>query len=163
MIGLRVASLVVLAIWVGGLAALGFVAAPAIFSTLEAADPAGGRVLAAAVFGSVFTKFQYTTLALAAIFVALLVLRALLGPRPVRMAWRVWTVAAMIAFSAAALFYISPRIEQLRREAGGSMSALPDTDARKTEFGRLHGLSNVLMMLTLVAGVGLIWMESKDG
>ena len=70
MIGLRVASLVVLAIWVGGLAALGFVAAPAIFKSLEAADPSGGRVLAGLVFGSVFRNFQYVSLGLAAILLA---------------------------------------------------------------------------------------------
>ena len=56
---LRLASLVVLAIWVGGLAALGFVAAPVIFSTLEAQDPAGGRALAGLVFGAVFRRFQH--------------------------------------------------------------------------------------------------------
>ena len=78
MIGLRVSSLVVLAIWVGGLATLGFVAAPAIFKSLEASDPAGGRVLAGLVFGSVFRNFQYISLGLAAILVCLFVLRALL-------------------------------------------------------------------------------------
>ena len=40
---------------------------------------------------------------------------------------------------------------------------LPDGDASKTEFGRLHGASTTLMMLTLVAGAGLVWMEMKDG
>jgi hypothetical protein len=162
MIGLRVASLVVLAIWVGGLAALGFVAAPAIFKSLEAADPAGGRVLAGLVFGSVFRNFQYLSLGLAAILVSLFVLRALLGPRPLRMSWRVWTVAAMVAMSAATLFVISPRIDQLRTEVTGAISALPDTDPRKSEFGRLHGLSNILMLATLAGGIGLIWMEARD-
>src|SRR5262245_27891975 len=99
MFGLRVASLVVLAIWIGGLAAIGFVAAPAIFNTLETADPAGGRALAGLVFGSVFNHFLYVSLGLAAIYVVLLVLRALLGPRPHRSSWRAWTVTAMIAFS----------------------------------------------------------------
>src|SRR5687768_18547799 len=55
---LRVASLVVLALWVGGLAVLGFVAAPAIFATLEAADPAAGRALAGRVFGDILRAFQ---------------------------------------------------------------------------------------------------------
>lgn len=162
MIGLRVASLVVLAIWVGGLAALGFVAAPAIFQSLEASDPAGGRTMAGLVFGAVFSRFQYISLGLAAILVILFILRALLGPRPLRMAWRVWTVAAMIAMSAATITVISPRIDQLRTEVTGSIAALPDTDARKGEFGRLHGISNVLMLATLLCGVGLIWMEARD-
>jgi hypothetical protein len=44
---------------VGGLAVLGFVAAPMIFSALEAHDPATGRALAGLVFGAVFERFQY--------------------------------------------------------------------------------------------------------
>jgi len=162
MFGLRVASLVVLALWVGGLAILGFVAAPAIFASLEGADPAAGRALAGLVFGSVFNRFQYLSLAIAAIFVSLLILRALLGPRPLRLAWRVWTVAAMVVMSAVTVFLISPRIDRLRAGVSGTIAALPDGDARKTEFGRLHALSNVLMLVTLAGGVGLIAMEAKD-
>ena len=53
---LRVASLVVVSMWTGGLAVLGFVAAPEIFATLEAAEPVNGRVLAGQVFGAVFAR-----------------------------------------------------------------------------------------------------------
>jgi len=159
---LRVASLVVVAIWVGGLAVLGFVAAPMIFSTLEASDPASGRVLAGQVFGAVFERFQHWTWALGGLLVALLVARALLGPRPRRLALRVWTVAGMVALSLTTALLIGPRIDQIRRETNGSVSALPDSDARKTEFGRLHGLSTAFMFCTLAAGVGLLWAETKD-
>lgn len=162
MIVLRVAALVILAIWVGGLAVLGFLAAPTIFSTLEAQDPAGGRAVAGLVFGVVFERFQYVALVLGAIFMALLGFRALLGPRPLRLAWRIWAVAGMLALGAASAFVIAPRIDRIRRDTQGSVAALPDTDPRKPEFARLHGLSNVLMLATLVGGVGLIWMETKD-
>ena len=162
MIGLRVASLILLAFWVGGLAALGFVAAPAIFATLEQADPTGGRTLAGMVFGAVFSRFQYISLAIGGVLIGLLILRALLGPRPLRLAWRVWTVAAMLGFTIATAFYIAPRIDRLRQETTGTMAALPDTDPRKAEFGRLHGISNILMLATLLGGVGLIWMEARD-
>ena len=56
---LRLVSLVLLALWVGGLAVLGFVAAPAIFAALEAHDPTAGRALAGAVFGAVLWRFHY--------------------------------------------------------------------------------------------------------
>jgi hypothetical protein len=42
------------------------------------------------------------------------------------------------------------------------MAALPTSDARKVEFGRLHGLSNGLMALTLMAGLCVFWIESRD-
>jgi hypothetical protein len=162
MIGLRVASLAVLALWVGGLATLGFVVAPTVFATLEHADPAGGRTLAGLVFGAAFNRFLYISLAMGGLSIGLLILRALLGPRPLRLAWRVWTVVGMVAFTAVTIFIISPRIDRLRRDTPGTMAALADSDPRKAEFGRLHGLSNVLMLATLVGGVGLIWMEARD-
>ena len=162
MLGLRGLSLVVHAIWVGGPATLGFVAAPAIFSTLQAADPAGGRTTAGLVFGEVFSRFQYASLGMAAVLIALLIVRALLGPRPVRLSWRVLTVTLMALISAATLFVISPRIDRLRQDVPGAIAALPDSDPRKAEFGKLHGLSNVLMLLSMAGGVGLFWMEARD-
>ena len=83
---LRVASLAVLAIWVGGLAALGLVAAPTIFATLEAQDPAGGRALAGVVFGAIFERFQHWAWGLGLLLMGILAVRALLGPRPRRLA-----------------------------------------------------------------------------
>ncbi|HEX5071082.1 MAG TPA: DUF4149 domain-containing protein [Vicinamibacterales bacterium] len=162
MVVLRVASLVVLSLWIGGLAALGFVAAPAIFTTLEAQDPAGGRALAGLLFGAVFSRFQTWTWILAASLIVLLGLRALLGPRPRRLGWRLWTVAGMLGLSLYTAFGLAPRIDQIRRETSGSISSRPDTDPLRQEFGRLHGLSNVLMLVTLLGGVGLLSIETTD-
>ena len=162
MVVFRVASLLVLAIWVGGLAVLGFVAAPTIFATLDAYDAATGRALAGLVFGAVFERFQQWAWALGALLIVLLGLRALLGPRPRRLAWRLWAVSGMLALSLATALVITPRIDEIRREASGSVSALPDTDPRKSEFGRLHGLSNVFMLTTLALGIGLFWLETTD-
>jgi uncharacterized membrane protein len=159
---LRVASLVVIAIWTGGLAVLGFVAAPEIFSSLEAADAARGRVLAGEVFGAVFGRFQHWSWLLGSVLIALLITRALLGPRPRRLGIRVMTVAVMLALSLITTFAITPRINEIRSETSGAVASLPDSDVRKSEFGRLHGLSNVFMLITLLAGVGLIWAETHD-
>jgi uncharacterized membrane protein len=162
MVVLRVASLLALAIWVGGLAVLGFVVAPLVFSTLEAQDPAGGRALAGLVFGAVFARFQDWAWVLGAGLIMLLGARALLGPRPRRLGWRLWTIAAMLALSLYTAFVLTPRIDRIRRDTAGSVSSLPDTDPRKQEFGRLHGLSNVFMLVTLLGGVGLLWIETTD-
>lgn len=162
MVVLRVASLIVLALWTGGLAVLGFVAAPAIFTTLEAQDPAGGRGLAGLVFGAVFARFQTWAWILGGVLILLLGARALLGPRPRRLGWRLMTIAIMLALSLYTAFGLAPRIDGIRRETSGSVSALPDTDPRKQEFGRLHGLSNIFMLITLVGGVGLFSIETTD-
>jgi hypothetical protein len=159
---LRYLALVALAIWVGGLIALGALAAPTIFDVLETRDGAGGRELAGLLFGSVLQQQQYAAWALGAIVIISLAVRAALGPRPRRLAIRIWTVTLMLAISAALTFVIAPRIDAIRVSARGPVSLLPDGDDRKVSFGRLHGLSNGLMLLTVVAGLGLMWTETKD-
>ena len=159
---LRVASLVVVSMWTGGLAALGFVAAPEIFATLEAAEPATGRVLAGQVFGAVFARFQHYVWILGAVLIGLLIARALLGPRPRKLGLRILVVAVMISLGAATAFAITPRIDAIRTETNGSIAGLPDSDSRKAEFGRLHALSSIFLLITLAGGVGLLWAESHD-
>lgn len=78
MVVLRVGSLAVVALWMGGLAALALVAAPAEF--LE--------------------RFRHISWALGGAMLALLAVRALLGPRPRRLAVQVWLVVAMLLASA---------------------------------------------------------------
>ena len=159
---LRFASVLVLAIWVGGLATLGGLAAPEIFTVLERHDPARGRVLAGEVFGAVFQRFQRTTWVLGAVLLVLYGSRALLGPRPRRLGLRVWMATGLLAMSLVGGLVIAPRIDAIRRATNGPVAGLPDGDATRSEFGRLHGLSNGLMLLTLLAGAGLMWTELRD-
>lgn len=74
---LRVASLAIVALWIGGLGALGMVAAPA----------------------DLLERFRHASWFLGGGVIALLVLRTLLGPRPRRLSVQVWLVAGMIAAS----------------------------------------------------------------
>jgi hypothetical protein len=159
---LRLVSVLILALWVGGAAVLGSVAAPTIFSVLEAHDPAGGRTMAGLVFGQVLSRFQQLSWILGGLLVIVMAVRAALGPRPRKLAIRLWLLAAMIAASVVTAVVVSPRIEAIRDETQGSVAALPDGDARKVQFGRLHGLSNALMLFSLAAGVGLLYAEMKD-
>ena len=162
MSGLRFLAVVLLALWVGGLATLGL-GAPVIFTALEAHDPAAGRTLAGIAFGAIFTRFELITLVLGPILIVLLGVRAASGPKPRRLGWRMWTIAAMVAASAITTFGIAPRIDQMRESTPGAIADLADGDARKIEFGRLHGASGALMTATLLAGLGLVWAELQDG
>ncbi len=159
---LRYLSVVLLAVWVGGLTAMGIAVAPAIFSTLEAYDPAAGRTLAGIAFGAVFTEFQHVAWIVGLLLLAVLGVRAALGPRPRRFGVRMWTLAAMLGMSLASGLVIAPRIDRIRGSTAGTIAALADTDARKIEFGRLHGLSNGLMVVTIVAGLWLLWADLRD-
>lgn len=159
---LRFLAVAALALWAGGLAALGGVAGTSIFETLEARDPATGRDTAAIVFGALFERFQYVAWALGLVLLLSLGMRAVLGPRPRRFAWRTWTAAAMLAASVATTMVITPGIERVRAEAGAPIATLASDDPRRMEFGRLHAASSAVMFLTIVAGLGLLWMEARD-
>jgi hypothetical protein len=159
---LRWASFVALGLWVGGLVALGVVAAPEMFRVLEAQDPAGGRDTAARVFGAVLDSFQYVAWVCGGVLLVSLGVRAALGPRPRRTAIRFWTVALMLSASVAVKFVIGPRINQIRASTEGPIAALSTTDPVRVRFGRLHGASTGLMLFTVVAGLGLVWVEAKD-
>jgi hypothetical protein len=159
---LRYLEIVALATWIGGLAALGSVVAPATFEVLEAADAATGRQLAGRVFGAVLEQFSYVGLGLGAAVLVSLGVRAVLGPRPRRFAIRMWTLALMMAATLILAYYITPRIDAIRESTAGVIASLPDHDPRRSEFGRLHGLSTGLMVLTILAGLALLWTETRD-
>ena len=71
---LRVASLAIVALWIGGLTALSFVKAPPEF----------------------FERFQQVAWSYGGLLIALLILRSLLGPRPRHLSIQVGLVAAML-------------------------------------------------------------------
>ncbi len=159
---LRFVALVALALWVGGLAALSAVSAPALFDVLQAQDPATGRELAGRLFGVMFDRFQYIAWALGGIVIVSLVIRAALGPRPRRFGIRTWGATVMVAASLVTVFVVTPRIDAIRASVTGPVASLPADDGRRTNFGRLHGLSTGLMAATMLMGIGLLWMETRD-
>jgi hypothetical protein len=159
---LRFLSQAILAVWLGGLAVLGGVAAPVIFRVLEARDPIGGRELGGVVFGEIFRTFLSASIVCGVLMIVLLALRAALGPRPRRVGLRLWTVIGMIVISAGTLTVLVPRIDGIRRAVPGPIANLAPADPRRIDFGRLHALSNALMILTLLSGLGLVWFETQD-
>jgi len=159
---LRLAGVVALAFWIGGLAALGASVAPALFDVLAAHDPTTGREMAGMLFGVVFERFQYAAWGAGAVVLLSLGLRAALGPRPRRFGVRLWVAALMVSASVSTVFLVAPRIDAIRSSVTGPVASLPDTDPRRIEFGRWHGLSSALMLLTIVAGTGLLWAELSD-
>jgi hypothetical protein len=159
---LRYLSLLAVSLWVGGLVALGGIGAPALFDLLEARQPSGGRELAGILFGGLFERFQHVSWGLAGAIVVSLAIRALLGPRPRRFAMRVWLLSAMLALSLTTSLVLAPRITAIREAVTGPVASLSDQDPRRITFGRLHGLSNALMAIAVLAGLGLMWTESRD-
>jgi hypothetical protein len=162
MVALRYAALLALVAWVGGLLALGAFAAPAAFDVLQARAAENGRVLAGAVFGETLRRFTLTTYVCGVLLLLTLAIRGILGPRPRRFALRVAIGVLMLAATAASGLYFAPRIEGLQRSIGMSVASLPDDDARRVEFGRLHGLSTTIQLVPLLGGLALLYWELRE-
>ncbi len=160
MLALRYAAVLALVFWIGGLTALGALAAPAAFDVLG--SHAEGRALAGAVFGETLRRFHLASYLCGAIVIVSLAIRGLLGPRPRRFAVRMAVTAVMLGAGAWSGMVVSPRIEAARQSLGAAPSSLPEADARRIEFGRLHGVSTSLQLLPLLGGLLLLWFELKD-
>ncbi|OFW05062.1 MAG: hypothetical protein A3H96_06025 [Acidobacteria bacterium RIFCSPLOWO2_02_FULL_67_36] len=163
MLTLRYAAVVALTLWVGGLVALGAIAAPSIFdvSALRVEGPAG-RLLAGAIFGETLRRFHLLTYAAAAVLLISLLTRAVLGPRPRRFAVRVAIAFLMTAATVYAGLVLAPRIGRTQAEIGAAPSTLAETDPRRVEFERLHGASSGLELVPLAGGLLLLFWELKD-
>jgi uncharacterized membrane protein len=161
MLALRYAALLALVVWVGGLLALGAIAAPATFDVTAWRHTADGRVLAGAIFGETLRRFHLVSYAAGGLLLLTLLTRGILGPRPRRFAWRAALATVMLAASLVSGVVVAERIAAVQAEIGGSPSALPDDDARRTDFGRLHALATGLEMIPLVGGLVLMYWELK--
>ena len=162
MLLLRYVALLALVVWVGGLIALGAIAAPATFDVMAARHVADGRLLAGAVFGEVLRRFFYVTCGAAAITFLSLAARRVLGPKPRYAGVR----AAILLLMTAAMLYagivVAGRIAAVQATMTVAPSSLPDNDPRRIEFGRLHGLSSALQLVPLIGGLALIFLELKE-
>ena len=159
---LRFAALLILGVWIGGLVALGGIAAPNIFETLQTVDPLAGRDTAGRVFGAILNQFQRVSWVLAGLLMLLMFTRRILGPPPRGFNLRFLGLMVMLGISLTTALVIAPRIAQIRDATSGSIANLAEDDARKLQFGRLHGWSNGLMLVSLLTGVGLFWAETRD-
>ena len=100
MLALRFAGLLALAVWVGGLVALGAIAAPAIFDVVTLRQIADGRTVSGAIFGEILRRFHLVAYACAAGVIGSLIIRAVLGPRPRWFAVRLAIAGVMLAATA---------------------------------------------------------------
>jgi hypothetical protein len=162
MILLRYLYVVALVLWVGGLIVAGALVAPSVFGVLQAWNETQGRVLAGQVFGEVLLRLTWLSYAMGGIMFITLTLHRLLGARPIKYGIRVGIMALMLMMMMATGFFLIPQVDAIQREVSGPVSALPDTDPRRLEFNRLHGLSNILFSITALGGLALCWWEARE-
>jgi hypothetical protein len=132
-----------LALWVGGLWAVGLLAAPALFQMLDS------RSLAGDVAGHLFSRIHLFGLVAAAVLVFLALARD--GARWLR-GWRAWILLAMIAVTAAFELALSPAIAELRADAATRIAG----SAAHARFRVLHGTASAAYLLNCLLGLVMV-------
>lgn len=139
-------------LWVGSLLSVGYLVAPAIFSTMTDRQAAG------MVAGSIFKLEAHLSLI---VCIGLMVLANLLVNRGLNQFRFIrWLLLAMLLCSMAAAFIFIPWMNALRDDAllqGMPVMLSPSA----TLFGRLHGASSILFMLQSLLGIVLVWRLTK--
>jgi|SRR5579863_1749057 len=142
--GIQFIHLLALALWVGGLVAVGMITAPVLFGSLPS------RTLAGEVFGEVHHRLERLLLVCAA---ALVITGAIKYTT-----WENLTPWNLIRYGVIALmsisilgsaFLLSPRLRLLQSEAVGKSTSAE----RALEFERLHRLSYRCMWFNLIGGL----------
>jgi uncharacterized membrane protein len=162
MLALRYAGLLALTLWVGGLVVLGAIGAPAVFDVLAARHVAGDRVIAGAVFGEILRRFHLLTYVCGVVLLGTLLLRGVLGPRPMMFAVRLAIALVMLIATAYSGLIVSAQIARTQAEIVGAPSSLPEGDPRRVAFGRLHAMSTGLAAVPILGGLFLLFRELKD-
>jgi uncharacterized membrane protein len=159
---LRYLYVVALVVWVGGLVVAGALVAPSVFGVLQEWNQSQGRVLAGQVFGEVLLRLTWLSYAMGGIMFITLTLHRLLGARPLKYGIRVGIMATMLVMMMITGWYLIPEVDAIQAQVSGPVSELPDTDPRRLEFNRLHGLSNILFSITAIGGLALCWWEARE-
>jgi hypothetical protein len=138
-----------IALWVGGMWAIGFIVAPVLFARL------GDRVLAGALAGGLFTLIAWIGIASA---VYLLVFRiARFGAACLKQGL-FWLTLLMLVLVLTGEFGVHPVVESLRTHA------LPQqvmASVLRDRFRTWHGIASALYVLQSLLGVALVVLHGK--
>lgn len=139
---------ILVVVWVGGLLAIGYLAAPVLFASLN------DRTLAGEVAGKLFALIGWVGLA-AGSYLSLFLIgrwRAAVFKRAV-----FWLVLLMLGMTAAQLFGIQPLMAQLK------LDALPREvmeSVLRDRFATWHGVASILYLVESLLGLWLVvWTE----
>jgi len=141
--------LAAITLWVGGLWAIGYMAAPVLFASL------GDRHLAGMVAGKLFALIAWVGLGCAVYLLVFLVVR-----------WRggifgrsaFWLVLLMTLLAAVSLFGIQPLMAQLKADA------LPREvmeSVLRDRFATWHGVSSILYLMQSLLGLWLVILANR--
>ena len=138
-----------IAAWVGGLLAIGFIAAPVLFTQLADRSVAGNLA------GGMFTVMAWVGIGCG----AYLILFVLFGK-----GWRAfqsgvfWIVLLMLALTVAGHFGVQPILTQLQAEA---LPRRVMESALRDRFTTWHGVSSALYLVQSLLGIALVILQER--
>jgi hypothetical protein len=140
-IGVPLAEILLLTLWMGAAVLFVAVVAPSAFLVLPS------RTLAGALVGRVLPVIFYAGVVIG----AAIVLLDILGRTG---AWTRTAAGAVSALACAvAQLVVGTRIDRLRAAIGGPLEALSPDDPRRVAFGRLHAFSVGWLGIAMLAAV----------
>ena len=132
-----------IAIWIGAMVGVGYIAAPVLFAVLD------DRTLAGMLAGKMFYIVGVIGLISGGL---LLILRFKQESTAFFLHWRGWLLCLMLLFVGIIFFVLQPMIVDLKA------LGITEGSAEARKFGLLHGISSVLYLLTTISGATLIFM-----
>jgi len=138
-----------IAAWVGGMLAIGYLAAPVLFAQL------GDRALAGNLAGEMFRIGAWVGFGCGGYLIVFLLARK--GWRAMRTAI-FWVVVAMLAITAAGHFGIQPLLAQLKADA---LPRQVMESALRSRFATWHGISSGLYLVQSLLGLWLVVFQDR--
>ncbi len=140
---------IVVTLWVGGLWAIGYVAAPVLFTSL--AD----KQLAGNLAGHMFTVMAYVGMA-CGIYLIIQRLAAFGGSAFKQVFF--WGVVVMLLLTLATHFGIQPIMESLKERA---MPQAVMESIFRDRFARWHGISSIVYLVQSLLGLVLLFKQNS--
>lgn len=138
-----------LVLWIGGMWAIGYVAAPVLFASL--AD----KQLAGALAGNLFEPMAWIGIAAGAY---LLIHRIAIDRVAALKTLFFWVVALMLLLTLAGHFGIQPIMQSLKDQA---MPYAVMQSVFADRFARWHGIASILYLIQSMLGLLLVWRLAR--
>ncbi|MBT9612527.1 MAG: DUF4149 domain-containing protein [Burkholderiales bacterium] len=136
---------IAIVLWVGSLWAIGFIAAPTLFSVLKE-----NTQLAGMLAGKLFTLTAYVGMVCG--FYVLIYRLAVDGGSALKQGF-FWIALTMLALTLIGHFGVQPIIQSLKVE-GGAAEVMQSVVASR--FARWHGIASILYMMQSLLGLMLV-------
>jgi hypothetical protein len=134
-----------LTLWVGSLCAIGYLAVPMAFATLNDVTLAGDYA------GKLFSAVNYLGLAAGSV---LIISKLIVHGKGVLNSWRFWVLLTMFTLTAVFVTYLQPEVALVKQQ-------MHDDTNLVEQFSLLHSISKNLYLFISLLGLALVVSSDK--